>query len=91
MTKPFAGRMSSAAHARRHRVVTDAVHAGATAGRSDEIATCIACNQACLDHVFTHRTASCLLKPRACHETELVSCPPRAAFTSPSSAPGRPA
>jgi 2,4-dienoyl-CoA reductase (NADPH2) len=40
--------------------------------RSDEINTCIACNQACLDHVFEQKTASCLVNPRACHETELV-------------------
>lgn len=41
-------------------------------GRSDEINVCIACNQACLDHVFEKKTASCLVNPRACHETELV-------------------
>src|SRR5690606_26110594 len=41
-------------------------------GRSDEINTCIACNQACLDHVFKNQRASCLVNPRACHETELV-------------------
>ena len=41
-------------------------------GRSDEINTCIACNQACLDHVFQAKRASCLVNPRACHETELV-------------------
>lgn len=40
-------------------------------GRADEINTCIACNQACLDHVFQKKTASCLVNPRACHETEL--------------------
>ena len=40
-------------------------------GRSDEINVCIACNQACLDHVFQKKTASCLVNPRACHETEL--------------------
>jgi 2,4-dienoyl-CoA reductase (NADPH2) len=40
-------------------------------GRSDRINTCIACNQACLDHVFQNRRASCLVNPRACHETEL--------------------
>jgi 2,4-dienoyl-CoA reductase (NADPH2) len=40
-------------------------------GRADEINTCIACNQACLDHVFQGQTASCLVNPRACHETEL--------------------
>jgi 2,4-dienoyl-CoA reductase (NADPH2) len=39
--------------------------------RSDEINTCIACNQACLDHVFERKTASCLVNPRACAETEL--------------------
>lgn len=41
-------------------------------GRSDEINVCIACNQACLDHVFAKKTASCLVNPRACHETELL-------------------
>ena len=43
----------------------------AAAGRADEINTCIACNQACLDHVFSRKRASCLVNPRACHETEL--------------------
>lgn len=38
--------------------------------KSDEINTCIACNQACLDHVFKQKVASCLVNPRACHETE---------------------
>jgi 2,4-dienoyl-CoA reductase (NADPH2) len=42
-------------------------------GRADEINTCIACNQACLDHIFTGRLATCLVNPRACHETEWVS------------------
>lgn len=42
----------------------------AAAGKSDEINTCIACNQACLDHIFNNRIASCLVNPRACHETE---------------------
>lgn len=46
--------------------------AKAAAGRSDEINTCIACNQACLDHTFSNRRATCLVNPRACHETELV-------------------
>lgn len=41
--------------------------------RPDEINTCIGCNQACLDHVFVGKTASCLVNPRACHETELPS------------------
>jgi 2,4-dienoyl-CoA reductase (NADPH2) len=40
--------------------------------RSDEINHCIACNQACLDHTFTGRVTSCLVNPRACHETEIV-------------------
>jgi 2,4-dienoyl-CoA reductase (NADPH2) len=44
----------------------------AAAGRADEINTCIACNQACLDHVFQRKIASCLVNPRAGHETELV-------------------
>ena len=40
-------------------------------GRADEIAPCIACNQACLDHTFSGKLTSCLVNPRACHETEL--------------------
>lgn len=40
-------------------------------GKVDEINTCIACNQACLDHAFVGKTASCLVNPLACHETEL--------------------
>jgi 2,4-dienoyl-CoA reductase (NADPH2) len=47
----------------------------ARAGRADQINTCIACNQACLDHVFDNKRASCLVNPRACHETELVLLP----------------
>ncbi len=43
--------------------------------RADEINTCIACNQACLDHVFKKKIASCLVNPRACHETELNYLP----------------
>ncbi len=43
----------------------------AAAGRADEINICIACNQACLDHTFRRQLASCLLNPRACHETVL--------------------
>ena len=43
----------------------------ARAGRADAINTCIACNQACLDHVFENKKASCLVNPRACAETEL--------------------
>ncbi|MEL6538867.1 MAG: NADPH-dependent 2,4-dienoyl-CoA reductase [Bacteroidota bacterium] len=41
-------------------------------GRSDEINTCIACNQACLDHTFSQQVCSCLVNPQACHETELT-------------------
>ena len=40
-------------------------------GRADEINVCIACNQACLDHAFENRISTCLVNPRACHETEL--------------------
>jgi len=40
-------------------------------GRADEINTCIACNQACLDHVFAGKLTSCLVNPRACHEAEI--------------------
>lgn len=43
----------------------------AATGRADEINTCIGCNQACLDHVFSGKITSCLVNPRACHETEL--------------------
>ncbi|MXU64754.1 NADPH-dependent 2,4-dienoyl-CoA reductase [Oceanomicrobium pacificus] len=43
--------------------------------RADEIAPCIACNQACLDHTFSMKLTSCLVNPRACHETELVYAP----------------
>jgi 2,4-dienoyl-CoA reductase (NADPH2) len=43
--------------------------------RSQEINTCIACNQACLDHTFKRKVASCLVNPRACHETELNYLP----------------
>ena len=51
----------------------------AEAGCADEINTCIACNQACLDHAFVHKTVSCLLNPRAGHETTLVLSPTRQA------------
>ncbi|WXB20209.1 NADPH-dependent 2,4-dienoyl-CoA reductase [Pendulispora albinea] len=51
--------------------------AKAASGRADEINTCIACNQACLDHTFSLKTASCLVNPRACRETELVFSPAR--------------
>ncbi|KZY86647.1 NADPH-dependent 2,4-dienoyl-CoA reductase, partial [Oleiphilus sp. HI0072] len=44
-------------------------------GKSDEINTCIGCNQACLDHVFSGKLTSCLVNPKACHETEFASSP----------------
>jgi 2,4-dienoyl-CoA reductase (NADPH2) len=47
----------------------------AAAGRADDINTCIACNQACLDHIFLGRMTSCLVNPRACHETKIVYRP----------------
>jgi len=47
----------------------------ARTGRADEINVCIACNQACLDHTFANRMSSCLVNPRACHETELNYVP----------------
>ncbi|WP_274517428.1 MULTISPECIES: NADPH-dependent 2,4-dienoyl-CoA reductase [Halomonadaceae] len=46
--------------------------AKAAEGRDDEINTCIACNQACLDHTFQGKLTTCLVNPQACHETELV-------------------
>ncbi len=47
----------------------------AAAGRADEINTCIACNQACLDEIFEGRLTYCLVNPRACRETELLIAP----------------
>ena len=44
-------------------------------GKADEINTCIACNQACLDHTFTMQRCSCIVNPRACYETELNYIP----------------
>ncbi len=49
--------------------------AKAMAGKAAEIAPCIACNQACLDHTFSGKLSSCLVNPRACHETELTITP----------------
>ena len=49
----------------------------AAESRADEINTCIACNQACLDHTFVKKRATCLVNPRAAHETELVLGPTR--------------
>ncbi|WBP86095.1 NADPH-dependent 2,4-dienoyl-CoA reductase [Kitasatospora cathayae] len=45
--------------------------------RAEAINTCIGCNQACLDHTFNLQITSCLVNPRACHETELVLAPTR--------------
>ena len=49
--------------------------AKAAAGQAAMIAPCIACNQACLDHTFSGKLTSCLVNPRACHETELTIVP----------------
>ncbi|MET7605982.1 NADPH-dependent 2,4-dienoyl-CoA reductase [Streptomyces avermitilis] len=51
--------------------------AKAEAGRPEAINTCIGCNQACLDHTFSGKITSCLVNPRACHETELILSPTR--------------
>ncbi|MGW6020291.1 oxidoreductase [Streptomyces sp. NPDC055099] len=51
--------------------------AKAKAEQADAINTCIGCNQACLDHTFNLQITSCLVNPRACHETELVLAPTR--------------
>ncbi|GGW41604.1 NADPH-dependent 2,4-dienoyl-CoA reductase [Streptomyces lucensis JCM 4490] len=51
--------------------------AKAAAGTPEAINTCIGCNQACLDHTFSGQITSCLVNPRACHETELVLTPTR--------------
>ncbi|WP_405657183.1 FAD-dependent oxidoreductase [Streptomyces sp. RK9] len=53
--------------------------AKARAEQADAINTCIGCNQACLDHTFSLQITSCLVNPRACHETELVLAPTRRA------------
>ncbi|GAC1375668.1 MAG: NADPH-dependent 2,4-dienoyl-CoA reductase [Aquirhabdus sp.] len=47
----------------------------AEANQAEQINTCIGCNQACLDHIFKGQITSCLVNPRACHETELVYNP----------------
>ncbi|CDH18242.1 2,4-dienoyl-CoA reductase, NADH and FMN-linked [Xenorhabdus bovienii str. kraussei Quebec] len=49
--------------------------------RADEINTCIGCNQACLDRIFVGKLTSCLVNPRACHETEFISEPVKAPKT----------
>lgn len=50
----------------------------ASQGRADQIAPCIACNQACLDHTFSGKISTCLVNPRACYETELTYDPVKA-------------
>ena len=47
----------------------------AESGRADEINTCIGCNQACLDQIFAGKVTSCLVNPRACHETKMPVTP----------------
>jgi 2,4-dienoyl-CoA reductase (NADPH2) len=47
----------------------------AAAGQADQINTCIGCNQACLDHTFGGKITSCLVNPRACHETLMIETP----------------
>jgi len=47
----------------------------AAAGRADAINTCIACNQACLDHIFSRQLCSCMVNPYACHETDIEVLP----------------
>ena len=49
--------------------------AKSAAGKADEINTCIGCNQACLDHTFGGKITSCLVNPRACHETIMIETP----------------
>ncbi len=61
--------------------------AKAAAGRPEAINTCIGCNQACLDHTFSGKITSCLVNPRACHETELIAPTPAAQSASPVTRP----
>lgn len=71
-----AGRADMVSMARPFLADPDFV-AKAGEGRADAINTCIGCNQACLDHVFSGKVTSCLVNPRACHETELTLSPTR--------------
>ncbi|WP_326673708.1 NADPH-dependent 2,4-dienoyl-CoA reductase [Streptomyces sp. NBC_01257] len=71
-----AGRADMVSMARPFLADPDFV-AKAREGRADAINTCIGCNQACLDHIFSGKVTSCLVNPRACHETELVLSPTR--------------
>lgn len=52
-----------------------AILSKAQSGRADEINTCIGCNQACLDQIFAGKVTSCLVNPRACHETKMPVTP----------------
>ena len=63
----------------RPMLADPAFAAKARDGRADEINTCIACNQACLDHIFSGKLCSCLVNPLACHETTLAITPASAA------------
>lgn len=69
-----AGRADMVSMARPFLADPDFV-AKASEGRADAINTCIGCNQACLDHIFSGKVTSCLVNPRACHETELTLSP----------------
>ncbi|MFD8691741.1 FAD-dependent oxidoreductase [Streptomyces sp. NPDC059651] len=71
-----AGRADMVSMARPFLADPDFV-AKAGEGRADAINTCIGCNQACLDHIFSGKVTSCLVNPRACHETELILSPTR--------------
>ncbi|MEE4496393.1 NADPH-dependent 2,4-dienoyl-CoA reductase [Streptomyces sp. BE230] len=71
-----AGRADMVSMARPFLADPDFV-AKASEGRADAINTCIGCNQACLDHIFSGKVTSCLVNPRACHETELTLSPTR--------------
>lgn len=71
-----AGRADMVSMARPFLADPDFV-AKAGEGRADAINTCIGCNQACLDHIFSGKVTSCLVNPRACHETELTLSPTR--------------
>ncbi|MBL7774950.1 MAG: NAD(P)-binding protein, partial [Saprospiraceae bacterium] len=57
----------------------------AFAGKPKSINTCIACNQACLDHIFEHKTATCLVNPRACKETDFGPANPNSELQIPNS------
>ena len=68
----LAGGVADMVSMARPWLADEAFIAKAASGRAAEIAPCIACNQACLDHTFSGKLTSCLVNPRACHETELT-------------------